>query len=277
MIQFKVTDNKGGQPKTFQFEESLAEVTLRRFIDFKEKIEANKPESLIKWESIPQEEKESFVATLPIEEVTGKWNDYTIDFVKYWTGMTDDVISHMPIEDIHYVYRIINNYFSNINIDEKATSFDFDGNVYLFPEAPVNPYSDKKDFLKSNRMVDIVESMQFELFSSALGESKWSVLPSIIAILFKIKDEELPIKSADREAWIAKRAKLFEVLPVEKALNAAFFLLRRKNTYGNGSSQYSIQHLEAFPTQEQRNSGVSMDGTQPLSKLPNQDSSILVA
>jgi hypothetical protein len=276
MIKFQITDNKGGQPQILEFEESLTEVTLRRFIDFKEKVEVLKPENLAKFESLNEQERFQLLADISLEEIETKWNDYTIEFVKFWAGISDHVIARMSYEDVFHIYSIINNLFSKIQISENEEFFEFQKERYYYPQSPPNAYSGSKDYLKSNRMVDVIEAMQFELFSSAIGETKWSVLPNIIAILCKKKDEELPIKTAEREQWIAKRAKLFEQLPVNVALNAAFFLLKRKRVSESALSKYStLPPVEAFRIPERPSFGKSMDGTPQPSKWLSQDSLIL--
>lgn len=277
MIVFEVK-NSLGEVKKFGFEESLKEITLRRFIDFKENVEVAKPESLLLYEQAQtKSDKSKILKSYSLDEITDPWNDYTIAFVKFWTGITDDIIAGMKLEDVVYLYAIINNYFDRIDLKEDKLFFEFKGEKYYYPTSLVNPFSKQKDYMKGSTMVDVIETMQFELFFNAVGTSRWSILPNVVAILCKKENERLPIQSGERETWIAQRAKLMEELPVSDALDVAFFLLKRKNISERDLNKYStLAPVQAFPIPEPLIFGKNTGGTQQSSKWLSQGSLIIV-
>ncbi len=263
MIVIEVTNQSTGESKQFSVESSIDEITLIRFVNFKETVDVNKPQSLLDYEEADEEERKELLFSTGMEEII-KWNDYFVSFVQYWLKMPDEWVSNLSEEQINFLYKLVNDCFLAFDYVQK-TSFTFKGENYYYPNESLNPFVNQKEYFKGNRVIDAVESLQFEMFAEQLGKSKWKVLPNIIAVLCKHKDEELPLKSLAREKWIAERSKLFEELPVSEALNVAFFLLRRKNTSLEDLNRCLVDMVEKVQARLQEQSGRDMDGIPVLS------------
>lgn len=271
MIVLEITKRSDDTKQEFQFEESLSEVTLKRFVDFKETVEANKPKSLSDYEECAADKREAMVATIELKEFD-KWQDYFVEFAKYWAKIPDEFAVELREEEITFLYSHINKALVQFYFDENKKSFKHNGIEYQYPEAPLNPFYNKKEYMKGNRLIDTITAMQFDMFATQLGKSQWNVLPKIIAIICKKKGEEMPLNSVSREKWIAERSKLFDSLPLTEALNVAFFLSSRKRIYQNALNRFSNLQYQDQLTKALLKFGSDTAGKPFMSRLPKQES-----
>lgn len=271
MILIEITKRSDGTKREFQFEESLSEVTLKRFVDFKEKVESKKPKSLTDYEECKAEKREELVKGMDLKEFD-KWQDYFVEFAKYWANIPDEFAVELTEEEISFLYANVNRCLTQIAFDESKTSFKFKGEVYQYPQAPLNPFYQTKEYMKGNRLIDTITAMQFDMFATQLGKSQWNVLPKIIAIICKKKGEEMPLNSVIREKWIDERSRLFDTLSLEEALNVAFFLSCRKIIYLKDSSQYSNLLLQDQLIKALSKFGNDTGGKQFTNRLQRQES-----
>lgn len=270
MIVLEITKRSDGTRKEFSFPESLAEVTLVRFVIFKETIEPKKPKSMVGYEECKTDaEREKLAAGLEPSEFQ-LWQDYFILFAMYWAQLPEDFAAELKEEEVMFLYANVARCLNQFTFQPEQESFKHDGVVYNYPNAPINPFYGKKEYLKGNRLIDTITAMQFDMFSTQLGKSQWNVLPKIVAILCKKKGEEMPLNSVEREKWIDDRAKKFETLPLSDALNVAFFLSCRKIISLSVSSQFSSQHKTGHLIKELSRFGNVTGGTQFTNKLHNQ-------
>ena len=239
MLILEVTKASTGERTEFTLEENLSEITLGRFVQFKNKIDFKKPESLQQFEEADEAQRLELMKKMDQSLFVNEWRDFMLDVARFWTQLPEDYLAELTEEEVIFVYHLINRHVFTFQYDENKTGFQLDGETYHYPPAAINPFSTQRDYMKGTRVIDSIEAMQFEMYYRQLGESRWAVLPHVAAILCKKEGEQLPLKSSEREQWIADRAKLFEQLPMDEALNIAFFLITQNRISSNVSKLYS--------------------------------------
>ena len=229
MLRYEIIENKTGMATEVAMPAALSEIPLGKFVKYMETVELSKPDTMTTMQSLKTDkEVQDYVSKLTQEDLLA-WQQYRIKTVQYWTGISDQMMAGMPVDDVILMAKMFEVMITDINVDAGARSFKLNGEEYLYPPAMTNGYTDTKEYMRGSRVIDLIEALQFDSYSEQLGKSKWPALLSIIAILCKKKDEDLPLDSAERSRWISQRAKIMEDLPTSEALNVAFFLLRQKH------------------------------------------------
>lgn len=250
MIVLEVSGFKE-EPLKYNCPEGLHEITLGKFIKFKETVDKAKPKTLAEYESIENEtEKQKFLESVDPEEIVNAWTDYYVSFVQFFTGIEDEVAAIMEREQVSFVYKLINLSILSYQYNDNKTEFTHKGETYYFPPAPLSQISRRKEPMKGTRVIDTIEAFQYDKFSAAISKSDWGVLPIIIAILCKRKDEEMPLKTTLRENWLMTRKKIFETLPLNEALDVAFFLTGQRRISESLSPLFSILQLKKSLTNQ---------------------------
>lgn len=239
MLVLEVTKTTTGEKAEFRLQENLAEVSLGRFVEFKNTVDSQKPASLDEFESATEEQRLELMKKMDANLFVNEWREYMLNVARFWTELPDYFLGELTEEEVIFIYHLINRHVFSFTYNEAKTSFELKGETYYYPPAAINHFSNQRDYMKGVRVIDSIEAMQFEMYYRQLGESRWAVLPYVAAVLCKKQGEQLPLKSADREQWIAERAKLFEQLPMDEAMNVAFFLIMRNRISTNVSKLYS--------------------------------------
>lgn len=252
MLVFEVSDN-AGLSKKFNAPESISEITLGEFIKFQETIHAEKPKTLVGYEAIDDEaERLKFISTVSDEEIVVKWTEYYVRFVQYFTKLPDKYALNLEREQVSWLYKLISLSILTHTYNEEKDSFTHKGQTYFYPPAPLSPLNLKKQYLKGSRVIDVIEAFQYEKFSKQLSVSQWGVLPYLIAILCKKENEQLPLKTTERELWLAERKQEFETLPLSDAFDVGFFLTKQKVISENLSPLYSLLQLRKHLTKKKK-------------------------
>ena len=262
MIVIEVSDNEG-LSKKFNVPEGINEITLGEFIKFQETIHAQKPKTLVGYEAIEDEtERLKFISTVTEEDIVINWTEYYVKFVQYFTKLPDKFALNLEREQVSWLYKLISLSILTHTYNEEKDSFTHKGQIYFYPPAPLSPVNLKKQYLKGTRVIDVIESFQYEKFSKQLSVSQWGVLPYILAILCKKENEQLPLKTTERELWLAERKQEFETLPLSEAFDVGFFLTKQKVISENLSPLFSLLQLRKSLTNQKR-FGKHTVGSQP--------------
>jgi len=257
MIQLQLQSHGSSLP--FSFPESARETTLGTYIAYKTTVEAHKPKSLSDYEEADYDS--AILEALPLKEITEAWPAYYISFISFWAGIPSDVLALTALHEVTALYKLITVSVAAFDQQSQQLSFTHQGQQYLYPSQGTNAISGQIEYLRSASVLEVVEAMQFEEQYGKLKEGYWSALPFIIAILCRRAGEQLPLDAVAREAFLAERAQLFHSLPLQEALNVAFFLPASRHSAANGGSPYSIQPQGESPLPQAKNTGVNMDGT----------------
>jgi hypothetical protein len=262
MVVFEVSGN-GEKPHKFNCPEGIHEITLGKFIKFKETVDKAKPKTLIEYEALKDEtERRKYLDKIEPEEIVNNWTDYYIAFIQYFTGIPDELAVNLEREQISWIYKLISLSILTHQYDENKSQFTHKGETYFYPPAPLSEFTKKKDYMKGTRVIEVIESFQYEKFSAAISTTDWGALPFIIAILCKRKDEQLPLKTDKREHWLVTRKQLFDTLPLSEAFDVAFFLTKQKVISENISPLFSLLRLRKSLT-NQNTFGTHTVGSQP--------------
>lgn len=119
---------------------------------------------------------------------------------------------------------------------DPAISFTQDDIKYFAPE-PYEILNEVRPMGKNTRILEFAESADLELFSEELKGGKYSVLPNIISILYRPKDEEY------NEATSLTRVEKFKQLDMKIGWGV-FFYFKQLETI-------SLQNIRTLEVQEQ--------------------------
>jgi|GEM_PF-4783391 len=272
MLILEATHRTSRQAVQFSLPQTIGDIKLKRFIEYQNTIALKKPATMQAYQDATEEERIELLATFSPTEISVVWMEWLYDFAKFWTGLSEEMIAQLREEEIHFIHKVVNTSIDEFRWNETKDSIQLGEEKYYYPPAPVNPLVNQVEFMKGSRIIDTLEALQFEMYWKQLGESKWAVLPHIIAILCKRQGEELPLKSLEREKFIAQRAKEFEQLPLDEALNLAFFLSSRKHTYQKDLSLFLTLKQKGFAIPEGFSFGKNMDFELYLKELQRANS-----
>lgn len=239
MIGFNLTDDN--KSFYYAYPETAKEHTLRSLIDYEQKIEANKPEILRKFEEIEEEEdRKAYLDLLGPKELERATISYYMREIQFFTNMRLEHLPLLPVNnkegiDIFGLRNLIRRSFLETKAEE-ISSFRFKGVTYYLPPSPPNLFDpSKKDYMRGAKIGEY--STASELLRAYRLMEKGSIegLLNVIAVLCRRKGEELPVYPDEQTKFIKERAELFKDLDYQTALNVGFFLSKPEKLYQTAS------------------------------------------
>lgn len=219
--------------KNIPFE--LAGITLGQFIEYYDKYGREldvKLDELIGKTYESQEEKELNQEL----DINTHIDEECIAWVSYWTGFSFEDIKDKPdILPVLSEYRKFREKLKQSEDLAKTLSglIEWDGDKWEVQDYTVNPSS-------SMTFNEIITSKEIIRQIHALGKKKWDALPYLCAIFLRKVDEPF---SDDFLKDGSERMKLMQSLPMNYAIQVAFFLSSCVNTWRD-ISQYLKEEEE---------------------------------
>lgn len=238
MITFKALGN------TYKYPEGLQDISLKKFIEYCEFEKKNRPEKLQELSKlraelldIPETDKldrkpvESKIESL-VEEINNpgyietmiSWNAKVIEF---WTGLPyativgEDGGEGMNLKQMEILADHLLNLVGKLPEVEYTNVIEYMGELWYLGER----------YMKDSTVIPYLEASQLYKIEEALAGGQWGALAKAICILLRRKGEKYNKKLLERE-------KFFLQMPMDKALQVAFFFERRTRLYSKLLSTY---------------------------------------
>jgi hypothetical protein len=230
MIKF-TTDN--GQ--SFEYPESLSDVTLKKYLEFLEFVESTKPKVLkdidtanIKIaEAIELKDNKGLeLARKELDEATETIDDivqyqqifpYYARVISFFSGLSVPLILGqvadtlgMRVDHLTWLYVHTTKIFNQLPEVEYSNVLEVNGEVWYLPER----------FMSDSTVIEFAEAAQFQANLSKVENGEWKALAKMMCVLVRKKDEQYSDK-------LLKREELFLSWNLLDCWKVAFFLLRR--------------------------------------------------
>jgi hypothetical protein len=229
MIKFK-TDN--GQ--SFEYPESLSDVTLKQYLEYLEFVESTKPKVLkdidtanIKIaEAIELKDNKGLeLAKKELDDATDTIDDvlqyqqifpYYARVISFFSGLSVPLIlgqdggEGMRIDNLTGLYIHTTKIFNQLPEVEYSNVLEVNGEVWYLPER----------FMSDSTVIEFAEAAQFQANLSKVENGEWKALAKMMCVLVRKKDEQYSDK-------LLKREELFLSWNLLDCWRVAFFLLRR--------------------------------------------------
>jgi hypothetical protein len=233
MLVFKLTN--GEKEFRYKIPENAHEITCGQVVDFQQKIETKKPESLKKYEALESDDRAGYLAELPEGEIERKWTSFYMRELMFWCKIPADIIGHVPVKsddgnDLGGLRAILSQAFIPSGVDLKG-QFKYKGDTYYLPPAPVNLIDPNRvDYLRGATLGEFATATElYKAYTSMLSGSCLALL-NVIAVLCRKKGEQLPSLPDEQNEFIQKRVEHFKGLDFNTAMNVGFFLSCPQNT-----------------------------------------------
>ena len=232
--------SEGGQ---FTYPESLADITLKQYIDFLNFVEPTKPQELVNIQNAYQDyyesdEKEEEALRLKYEAEIDKLTDrimvkkvypYYARVVSFFAdGLTEQQIlggkkhgDGMNLGHLQFLYSRVLEILNNVTEPEYSNVILVDNELWYLPMR----------YMEKSTLIEYAEASQFEANMKDLENGNWLALPKIMCVLVR-KENEVYSDA------LMKREEMFLNWSLENCLRVSFFLLKR--------SEISILSLQAF-------------------------------
>jgi hypothetical protein len=230
MIKF-ATDN--GQ--SFEYPESLSDVTLKQYLEFLEFVESTKPKVLkdidtanVKIaEAIELKDNKGLeLAKKELDDATDTIDDivqyqqifpYYARVVSFFSGLSVPLILGqvadtlgMRVDHLTWLYVHTTKIFNQLPEVEYSNVLEVNGEVWYLPER----------FMSDSTVIEFAEAAQFQANLSKVENGEWKALAKMMCVLVRKKDEQYSDK-------LLKREELFLSWNLLDCWKVAFFLLRR--------------------------------------------------
>jgi hypothetical protein len=230
MIKF-ATDN--GQ--SFEYPESLSDVTLKQYLEYLEFVESTKPKVLkdidtanIKIaEAIELKDNKGLeLARKELDDATDTIDDivqyqqifpYYARVVSFFSGLSVPLILGqvadtlgMRVDHLTWLYVHTTKIFNQLPDVEYSNVLEVNGEVWYLPER----------FMSDSTVIEFAEAAQFQANLSKVENGEWKALAKMMCVLVRKKDEQYSDK-------LLKREELFLSWNLLDCWKVAFFLLRR--------------------------------------------------
>tara|TARA_R100000734_G_scaffold19138_1_gene18442 strand:+ start:7484 stop:8179 length:696 start_codon:yes stop_codon:yes gene_type:complete len=170
------------------------------------------------------------------------------DIFSLLTGLDNSVIMNTNLKEMNNCLELMNRFLNtrvekqfSENEDEKH-HFSFKGKTYFFPKAKMT----------ETTFGDYIESEQIAANAKEIEGGRFGIIAKQMAILCKEEGEE-----ETNDKLVAKKARIFENLPMDIVWNFVFFLMKQTNTYQKSIQMSSKMVKEASQTDMQTNTGTS--------------------
>jgi hypothetical protein len=264
MIKFS-TDN--GQ--SFEYPESLSDVTLKQYLEFLEFVESTKPKVLkdidtanIKIaEAIELKDNKGLeLARKELDDATETINDivqyqqifpYYARVVSFFSGLSVPLILGqvadtlgMRVDHLTGLYIHTTKIFNQLPEVEYSNVLEVNGEVWYLPER----------FMSDSTVIEFAEAAQFQANLSKVENGEWKALAKMMCVLVRKKDEQYSDK-------LLKREELFLSWNLLDCWRVAFFLLRRTEVLQLSFQTYTNVQTLMQLRQELINSTMDSVGT----------------
>jgi hypothetical protein len=226
MLVFSLSDGK--TEYRYKMPQNAREITCRQIIDFQDKVESKKPETLKDYEATEESERAAFIADIESGEIEKRWTGFYMRELMYWCNIPSNVIGHVPVKrddgnDLAGLRAILSNAFKVE--PETLSGFKYKGERFFLPAAPVNLIDpNTTDFLRGATLGEFATATElYRAYSSMLDGSCLALL-NVIAVLCRKKNEVLPSLPDEQSDWIQERIEHLKDLDFNTAMNVGFFL-----------------------------------------------------
>lgn len=227
---YNISTSAGG---SFTFPQTLADITLKQYIDFMTFVEPTKPDELRRIEIASQafneaekpQEKEK--AGAEFDEAVNACNDivmyrkvypYFARVVAHFAnGITEEEIiggkkqgDGMNIGNLEYLYTSVVKMLNNYEEPEYTNVILVDGELWYLPMR----------YMEKSTLIEYAEASQFEANLKDVEEGNWKALAKIMCVLVRKEGEQYSDK-------LLKREEMFLNWTLDNCLKVAFFLLKR--------------------------------------------------
>ena len=230
---FSISTSTGG---SFNFPQTLADVTLGQYIDFMSFVEPTKPAELIRIETASSEKNDAETE----DEIQKAWTEFEEaiqacdDIVMYRKvypyfarvvahfakGITEAEIvggkkqgDGMNIGNLEYLYTSIVKMLNSYDEPEYTNVILVDGDLWYLP----------MQYMEKSTLIEYAEASQFEANLKSVENGNYKALAKIMCVLVRKEGEMYSDK-------LMKREEMFLSWTLENCLKVAFFLLKRNET-----------------------------------------------
>jgi hypothetical protein len=232
--------SEGGQ---FTYPESLADITLKQYIDFLNFVEPTKPQELVNIQNAyndyyNSDQKDEEDLRLKYEAEIDKLTDrimikkvypYYARVVSFFAdGLTEQQIlggkkhgDGMNLGHLQFLYSRVLEILNNVTEPEYSNVIMVDDELWYLPMR----------YMEKSTLIEYAEASQFEANMKDLENGNWLALPKIMCVLVR-KENEVYSDA------LMKREEMFLNWSLENCLRVSFFLLKR--------SEISILSLQAY-------------------------------
>jgi hypothetical protein len=230
----KLTTDNG---QSFEYPESLRDVTLKQYLEYLEFIESTKPKVLkdidtanIKIaEAIELKDNKGLeLARKELDDATETIDDiiqyqqifpYYARVISFFSGLSVPFIlgqdggEGMRVDHLTGLYVHTTKMFNHLPEVEYSNVLEVNGEVWYLPEK----------FMNDSTVIEFAEAAQFQANLSKVENGEWKALAKMMCVLVRKKDEQYSDK-------LLKREELFLSWNLLDCWRVAFFLLRRIET-----------------------------------------------
>jgi len=206
-VQFKIKE------AVFYYPEGWQDVTLERFLQSLDSVEAKKPAVLKDLQAANSDTIRKQVLDGIDYDVYGlEIMPYFLLYTAFWTGCPIDTLGKVKTDVLEALYKQIETNFNRSIGDSKTATptIDHNGQTWYLPE---------KHMVKST-VNEFIELSQYEHKAKQLKQNQLSVLPEMLCILLK----KTPGGGYNPECL--KRKPLFMSLTMDKVFQVSFFFLK---------------------------------------------------
>lgn len=186
----------------------------------------------ISWFDVSFRDYLSYLGDKRFEEHT---TENALALISHFTKIDEEELGQRSLSEIqmtHLAWVLLlaqpNDFdtFSKTLWDRTLEAIVFEKEVYLFPETVPNIITDEEQPLYEESFGNWLEAMQFTKYYSQLTDGgEMQAIPLIMALLFRKKDEVVPIAQVAREKWIARRKSIFERVNMYYIWQVLFFFI----------------------------------------------------
>lgn len=227
---FKITTSEGG---SFTFPQTLADISLRQYVDFLTFVESTKPAEMIRVleaqdalnnavkeseKEKAQQEYEAAFAAIDDRVMYKKIYPYFARVIAHFAnGITESEIiggkkhgDGMNVGQLEHLYQMIVNMLNSPEEPEYTNVIMVDNEIWYLPQR----------YMQKSKLIEYAEASQFEANLKELEHGNWKALPKVMCVLVRKENEVYSEK-------LLKREEMFLDWTLENCLKVAFFLQRQ--------------------------------------------------
>lgn len=186
----------------------------------------------ISWHDVSYRDYISYIKDERFSELNA---ENTLAFLSHFTKIPEAELGNKSLAEIqltHLAWISLlsqpNDFhlFSQTHWDRTLETIVFENHVFYFPETIPNIITDTDQPLYNESFGNWLEAMQFTRYYSQLTDGgELEAMPFILALLFRKKDEVVPVAQVEREKWIKRRTAIFERMSMYYVWQALFFFI----------------------------------------------------
>lgn len=231
---FKVVTSLGG---SFEFPQTLSDITLRQYIDFVTFVESTKPAELLRVlnaaddlhsaekpseKEKAQKEYDAAIEAIDDKVMYKKIYPYFARVIAFFAvGITEAEIiggkkhgDGMNVGQMEYLYQYLVNMLNNPEEPEYTNVIMVDGEIWYLPER----------YMEKSKLIEYAEASQFEANLKDAENGNFKALAKIMCVLVRKENEVYSEK-------LMKREEMFLDWTLENCLKVAFFLQKQSEKY----------------------------------------------